>query len=322
MLADVPRDASGLVLQWDFDESRAVTTIVDASPAKNHGTLQQHPDWYNFPSREKALASTATHEVIVRVENGRGGVAEQSFSVDVVPPFVKQISGIVFLDADGNGVRDLPLDFNHIANADFSSGFSGWETDFFQRTPQSGWSWLGDSQVTVGLSSRVIPSTSDYFGHTNGSNQDFMLIVNGDNQDRVAWRQMVSLNAGQNYDFSLWALRTNSLEAAKIEVRWNGQALGSVFTLEDVSAGTWKQFRHSFTAPCAGVLGIVSLGSTLPRIRTIAHPRTSFAIDDLMLVPSTAQRVIVPGSANPYLAGMPNGSTAYGSTALKALRHR
>lgn len=316
MLADVPRDARGLVLQWNFNESRDVITIVDASPAKNHGTLQQHPDWYNFPSREKGLASTATHEVIVRVENGRGGVAEQSFSVDVVSPFLKQISGIVFLDADGNGVRDLPLDFNRIANADFSSGFAGWETDFFQRTPQSGWSWLGDSQVTVGLSSRVIPSTSDYFGHTNGSNQDLMLIVNGDNQDRVAWRQMVSLNAGQNYDFSFWALRTNSLEAAKIEVRWNGQALGSVFTLEDVSAGTWRQFRHSFTAPSAqGVLEIVSLGSTLPPNPSNQSAENSFAIDDLMLVPSTAQRVIVPGFANPYLAGMPNGSTAYGSTA-------
>ncbi|XZE22599.1 FG-GAP-like repeat-containing protein [Pirellulaceae bacterium SH449] len=316
MFADVPHDASGLVLQWNFNESRDVITVVDASPAKNHGTLKEHPDWYNFPSREKALALNATHEVIVRVENGRGGVAEQSFSVDIVPPFLKQISGIAFLDADGNGVRDLPLDFNRIANSDFSSGFAGWETDFFQRPPQSGSSWLGDSQVTVGLSSRVIPSTSDYFGHTNGSNQDFMLIINGDNQDRVAWRQMVSLNAGQNYDFSFWTLRPNNHEAAKIEVRWNGQALVSVFTLEDVSAGNWKQFRHSFTAPSAhGVLEIVSLGSTLPPNPNASSSENSFAIDDLLLVPSTAQRVIVPGFANPYLAGMPNGSTAYGSTA-------
>ncbi|MBX3423652.1 MAG: VCBS repeat-containing protein [Pirellulaceae bacterium] len=316
MLADVPSDATGLVLQWNFNESRDVTTILDSSPARNHGTLTGTPDWRNYPTRQKALASEATHEVIVRVEDGRGGVAEQSFHVDIVPPFLKQVSGIVFLDVNGDGVQDLPSDFNRIANPDFSSGPAGWETNFYQRTPQSGSGWLGDAQVTVGLSSRVIPTTSDYFGHTNGSNQDLMLIVNGDHQDRVAWRQLVTLIPGQDYDFSFWALRPNNHEAARMEVHWNGQPLGSAFTLEDISAGAWKQFRHSLHAATEqGILEIISVGSTLPPNPNNSSAENSFAIDDLMLVPSTAQRLIVPGYANPYLAGMANGSTAYGSTA-------
>lgn len=316
MLADVPRDAAGLVLQWDFLESRDASTIFDSSLSRNHGYLAGTPDWLNYPVRQSGLASQAMHQVIIRVEDGRGGVAEQAFQLDVVPPFQRHVSGIVFSDTDGDGVHDVPADWNRIANGDFSSGLAAWETDFYRRGNQPTTGWLGNTQVTVGSSTAAIPLSPGYSGHTNGSGQDLMLIVNGDSQDRVAWRQNVSLNPGQSYDFSFWAIRPNTYEAARLMVRWNGQPLGSIFTLEDVAAGSWKQFRHSFTpALDRGVLEIVSLGSTLTPNPGLSGTENSFAIDDLMLIPAEARRVLVPGTANPYLSGMPNGATAYGSTA-------
>lgn len=316
MLADVPRDAKGLVLQWDFLESRDASTIFDSSLSRNHGYLAGTPDWLNYPVRQSGLASQAMHQVIIRVEDGRGGVAEQAFQLDVVPPFQRHVSGIVFSDTDGDGVRDVPADWNRIANGDFSSGLAAWETDFYRRGNQPTTGWLGNTQVTVGSSTAAIPLSPGYSGHTNGSGQDLMLIVNGDSQDRVAWRQNVSLNPGQSYDFSFWAVRPNTYEAARLMVRWNGQPLGSIFTLEDIAAGTWKQFRHSFTPTLdRGILEIVSLGSTLTPNPGLSGTENSFAIDDLMLIPAEARRVLVPGTANPYLSGMPNGATAYGSTA-------
>ncbi len=315
MLADVPRNAAGLILQWNFNESRDARTIFDTSGARNHGTLTGTPDWLYFPSRQRALSSPTSQEIILRVEDGRGGVADQTFQLDVIAPFPKKISGIVYQDLDNDGMRDGPADANLIANPDFSSGFAGWETDFYPRVQQPTSSWLGNTQVTVGPDANAIPLSSG-FGHTNGSGQDFMLVANGDSQTRVVWRQSVAWTPGQNYDFSFWAIRPSIYEAANLQVRVNGQLLGPVFSLNDVGQGTWKQYRQSLTATGAqGVLEIVSVGSTLPPNSGLNTVENAFAIDDLMLIPSSPQRVIVPGTANPYLSGMPNGSTAYGSTA-------
>ena len=316
MLGRQPTQDSGLVLRWEFNESPDTLTVLDSSPFRNHGALLGTPDWRNFPQRLPTLGDASTEAVRVRVDDGRGGVAEQAFTLEVLAPILKSVSGVVYDDQNGNGIRDVPVDANRIANPDFSSNNAAWETDFVLRQPLSGWSWLGDSQATVASTSDVIPLSSPYIGHTNGNTGDRMLMINGDVRDRVAWRQSVAVVPGQQYAFGFWALRPSSYEAARLQVRVDGAPLGPVFTMNDVGLGAWKSFRELFVASGNhATMEIVSLGSLTPPAPGLSGAENALAIDDLSLVPADARQAIVSGTANPYLAGMPHGSTAFGSVA-------
>lgn len=316
MLANIPSDASGLVVDWKFNESRDVLTVLDASPSANHGTLMNVPDLKNWPTRIPTLASASSHRVVLRVEDGKGGVAEQSFHVSTGLPFSSFASGIVFDDLNGNGVRDVRPDENLIFNGDFSSGMAGHTTDFYYRDPQPSFGWLGNAQATIARGANVIPLSSGTIDHTYGGENDRMLVVNGDNSDRVAWRQIIPSTVGQSYEFSFWAFRPNSYEPAQARVLVNGQTIGSDMSLADVGNGGFKRFLASFAADSANTtIEIVSIGSSLPPNPGLSTVENSFAIDDIWLLPTSAKRVIISGKSNPYLAGMPNGSTAFGSAA-------
>ncbi len=316
MLASIPSDSPGLVLDLQYRESRDVSTLLDSSTAKNHGRLIGLPDLVNVPQRVSALSDVRSVPVTIRVEDGQGGVTEQTFEIRTNLPFETRVYGVVYDDTNGNGVWDRRPNESVLYNTDFRSGGFGFETDFSLRENSDTYGWLGNAQVTVSNSTKAIPLTSDYVAHTYGSPQDLMLVVNGDTQDRVAWRQTVVVEPGANYDFSFWAMRPNSYEAPSLQVRVNGQPLGAPWTLQDLGLNTWKQFRASLVAGSTElVIEIVSLGSVNPPNPGLSGAENGFAIDDLLLVPSAAPRAIVLGRANPYLAGMPNGSTAFGSSA-------
>jgi hypothetical protein len=222
----------------------------------------------------------------------------------------------VFDDVNGNGIWDRRLGENLAFNGDFSSGSMGYATDFIQRDNQSSSGWLGDSQSTVSRTTNVFPLTTGYTAHTNGSTTDLMLLANGDTQDRVAWRQSITTEVGESYDFSFWAIRANSYEAPRLEVRVNGQIFGTPLSLSDIAINQWKRFLGTIQADKSiTTIEIVLLGSTIAHNPGLNSAENVVGIDDILMIPSASRRLIVPGSANPYLAGMPSGSTAFGSTA-------
>ena len=315
-LADIPSNTPGLVVDLKFEESKDVITVLDASSSKNHGSLVGTPDIINFPSRLPALASQGTYPVTIRVEDGRGGVTEQSFTVSVKAPSISQATGTVFDDVNGNGLWDRRPDENLVFNGDFGSGAVGFTMDFIPRTNQSTFGWLGDAQSTLSNTTNVFANTSAYPAHTNGSTADLMLLANGDRQDRVAWRQAIPTVSGQSYEFSFWAIRANGHEAPRLAVRVNGQTLGTTLSLNDIGPDTWKRFVGTLQADSnTALIEIVLLGSTAVLNPGLSGAENVVGIDDLLLIPSSSRRVVVSGKANPYLAGMPNGTTAFGGTA-------
>ena len=314
-LADVPNTAPGLILKLAFNETPDATTIIDASPAGNNGSIINGPDFYRYPKRIPTLASRGTHNVRMRVEDGRGGVAEQSFTVTSQLPYTSPVNGVVFDDLDGDGVWDKRAGENLVLNGDFSAGNKAFETDFYFREQTAAFT-LGERQATVANVASVVPNTSTAQGHTYGGAQDLMLIVNGDATAAVAWRQTVSTQSGMTYAFSFWAMRPNSFEPPRLLVRLNGQQLGAVFSLSDTASGIYKQFTASFTATGdQTMIEIVSLGTLNPPQASNSTAENVVTIDDVLLLASDARRVMVSGKANPYLAGMPDGSTALGSSA-------
>ena len=318
-LADIPSNTPGLVLDLKFRESKVVSTILDASNSKNHGSLIGTPDFVNFPNRVPALASQGSYPVTIRVEDGKGGVSEQSFSISVKAPTTTQVTGTVFDDLNGNGLWDRRSGENLVFNGDFGSGAVGFTTDFVQRNNSSAYGWLGNAQSTVSNVTSPFPITSDYRAHTDGSASDLMLLANGDTQDRVAWRQSIPTVNGQSYAFSFWAIRANSYEAPRLAVRVNGQVLGTTLSLNEIGLNGWKQFIGTLQANSSTTLvEIVLLGSATAPNPGLGGAENVVGIDDILFLPSVSRRAIVSGKANPYLAGMPEGSTAFGGTAPQA----
>ena len=108
MRGDVSRTADGLVIDYHFGEGPDATSIVDSSLFGNHGNLVINGEFsrYNFPARVPSIAKIETAPFTIRVEDGKGGVATQSFAVKTLLPFARTIQGIIFDDANGNGIQD------------------------------------------------------------------------------------------------------------------------------------------------------------------------------------------------------------------------
>ena len=108
MVTDIPGDATGLILNYHFDEGPAATKTQDATSNSNHGFLEVKGEYsrYNFPVRFPAIAPSLNPNFTIRVDDGKGGSATQSFSVKTLPPLPKSIQGTVFDDVNGNGIKD------------------------------------------------------------------------------------------------------------------------------------------------------------------------------------------------------------------------
>ncbi|MFO1065379.1 MAG: putative Ig domain-containing protein [Pirellulales bacterium] len=314
-LAQVPSNTSGLVLDLGMNESADAVTLLDSSSAKNNGTLLGVPDFFRFPKRIPTLADSGSRSVRIRVEDGRGGFADQSFTVTSQLPYTTNVSGFVYDDLNPNGKWDHRLGENLVLNGDFSSRNQAFESEFLVRE-QSGGGWMTDGQATVSNSSSAVPLTGDNQGHTYGNASDLMLVANGGATDKVVWRQSIATQSGTNYSFSYWAMRPNNYDAARLQVRLNGQSFGTILNTADVGPATYLQFKSDFFATSdLSTFEIVLLGNLTAPNPGLLSAENAVAIDDVLLVESGARRAIVSGKANPYLAGMPNGSTALGSIA-------
>jgi RHS repeat-associated protein len=86
--------------------------------------------------------------------------------------------------------------------------------------------------------------------------------------------------------------------------------------LNDIGPDTWKRFFGTLQADSStALIEIVLLRGTAVPNPGLSGAENVVGIDDILLIPSSSRRVIVSAKANPYLAGMPNGTTAFGGTA-------
>ncbi len=108
MLQLIPSNSTGLVIDYHFAEGPDSLSFADTSPFGNIGMLFINGDFsrYNFPTRTPSVAAAVTVPFTIRVDDGKGGIATQSFSLKTLPPFAKSIQGTVYDDVNGNGLQD------------------------------------------------------------------------------------------------------------------------------------------------------------------------------------------------------------------------
>ncbi len=96
--SDDPR----LLIDYRFEDTET-RTVSDSSGNLNDGYLTGNP---LAPQRVPGLADAGPIPFAIAVEDGRGGYDQQSFVVNVLPELRGSISGTLFNDLNGNGLRD------------------------------------------------------------------------------------------------------------------------------------------------------------------------------------------------------------------------
>ncbi len=308
LFRDVPINSPGLMLDLRFNEGPDAITIEDSSPSDNSGSIITNNQRYDDPERVPFLATAGDYPVTLRVDDGKGGVTEQRFSVRVTSPFATTVSGTIFDDANGDRVRQRRAIDNLLVNGDFTSGAVGFTSELTAGTyTGTDYNSQRPGVFTVGNALAALPGSNFYLEHTSRTGS--ALLVTALRTDRVAWAQTVAVTAGQSYDFGFWAHRTGT-EPARFRVRVNGQQLGGAFDTATIENKWWSRFAATWTAGAAteARIEIIMLGA-------VGTGTVGSVLDDLTFQPANAPMAVVFGANELWLAGLAAGSKANGDTA-------
>ena len=186
---------------------------------------------------------------------------------------------------------------NLLANPDFSTGNSGFTSDYTFVTPPG--PDPGAGSYTVGTDNKAYNANflASYGDHTTGTGK--YMIVNAATAAITVWQQTVTgLTTNKPYQFSFWLLNTFPTSKARIRVSANGVDVGSVFTNPN-DGGNW-QLNTITVNPGASTQLILRL-----RDENLDGNGNDFGLDDMALTAPVA---------NPQLAAN-NVTTASISTA-------
>ena len=208
-------------------------------------------------------------EVTVEVNDGRGGVDTQSFTIDVHNAAPGEIRGTKFNDLDGDGHQDGN---NFIRNNDFESGSVDFLSDLTQSTN------LQPAGVfIIGRNPSTYHSSWASFGdHTTVSG--LMMIINGAvSSNHVVWAQSIEVQPNSEYRFGLWAASSFSSNPARIQFFVNGEMIGTDLQLTS-TVGQW-QFLSATWQSSSETTATVSIHNFVP-----AFGGNDFVIDDISFV--------------------------------------
>ncbi|MGL6073356.1 MAG: FG-GAP-like repeat-containing protein [Fimbriiglobus sp.] len=310
MFRDVPTTAPGLTLDLRFKEGPDARTVEDASHHDHSGILQTSRPRHDDPERIPSLAIPGDYPVTLRVDDGLGGISEQSFVVRVVSPFHRILSGTVFDDSDGDGVRDRrPVD-NLLVNGDFTRGPIGFTSELAPGTYATPTNSQRPGVYTIGNALSSLPGSNFQQEHTNRLGS--AMLVTATSADRVAWAQTVPVTPGQSYIFSFWAHRTG-LEPARFRLRINGQAIGGIYDTATAVNNFWTRFGETWNAGLASEAKIEIV--LLPAVGT---GTVGSALDDLSFQPVIAPLTPIRGKDELWLAGMATGTAGSDSAPVAA----
>jgi hypothetical protein len=157
---------------------------------------------------------------------------------------------------------------NLIVNPDFSSGNTGFLTDYTfspgDLVPIQTYDIVTDPSLSH-------PEATSIGDHTSGTGN--MMAVNGSNSSvPVVWSQSVSVLAGTSYDFSLWVASWFPTNTAELLVSINSVPIAPDFSAP--SAAVWVQFSAIWnsgasTTAEAGLLADTELKGRFPYHRQV-----------------------------------------------------
>lgn len=161
------------------------------------------------------------------------------------------------------------LGTNLIVNGDFSSGNTGFSSDYNSVNPNTVQNqyWVGNNPASWNS------ALSSCVDHTTGTGQ--MMMVNGSSTiNTKIWSQVITVTPNTNYAFSTWVQSLNSLNPARLKFSING----NYFNVNISATSTTCEWRKFFTTWNSGnnTTAIISLvnNNTTPN-------GNDFAIDDI-----------------------------------------
>ncbi len=159
---------------------------------------------------------------------------------------------------------------NLIINGDFSSGNTGFSSDYTFTNPTN----TGEAQYNV------IPNPSAYNGgfsacgdHTTGSGN--MMVINGSNVlGASVWCQTVAVTPNTDYLFSAWLASVFPVNPAMLQFTINGIAIGSSLNASATTC-VWEEFFSTWNsgASTSAVICITNLNLNVMG--------NDFALDDI-----------------------------------------
>jgi gliding motility-associated-like protein len=161
---------------------------------------------------------------------------------------------------------------NVIANGDFSSGNSGFSSDYILTNPN-----VSEGQYFVGTSPQAWNSSmGSCHDHTSGAGN--MMMVNGSPQPNVkVWCETVAVTPNTNYEFSAWVQSIYPDNPAQIQFSINGIQLGSVFSAATIC--NWSSYNSSWNS------GTNIIATVCIENKNTISQGNDFALDDIVLAP-------------------------------------
>jgi gliding motility-associated-like protein len=175
-------------------------------------------------------------------------------------------------------VQASTLGTNIVSNGDFSSGNSGFGTDY---TVGMGGTWGAISNPGTYLvttnANLAHNNFSNCVDHTSGTGN--MMVINGaDIPNQNVWCQTVAITANTDYEFSTWIQNYDLPNPAQLSFFINGVQIGATFS--PTTAGcTWQNFFEIWNSGAATSAQICIVNQSL------AGGGNDFALDDISFSP-------------------------------------
>ncbi len=211
---------------------------------------------------------------------------------------------------------------NLLSNGDFEAGKTGFRSQYL--SPAGDLSPQETYDVTDNPKSRwhLFPEMGD---HTTGTGM--MLVVNGSTRSdlTVAWGQDVDVVPGNDYTLKFWAANLYASAPSILIIRINGTQAGQNIQIKQPVA-EWNEYSVTWSSGAATTASIeLSFASAgfggndtgFDDFSFIGSPPAPCA--DPTAVSNNPSElhttVTVPGNANPFLAGQPDGARAKSDSA-------
>lgn len=164
--------------------------------------------------------------------------------------------------------------FNFVANGNFSSGNTGFTSNYLLGT---GGPWglvSNEGTYAVTTNPSIVHTNFASFGdHTTGTGQ--MMVVNGSSTPNTSvWCQTITVIPNSDYDFSAWSASCVASAPAILQFSINGVNLGTPYNLPSIT-GVWGQFHATWFSG-------TSTTATICIVNQNTQPSgNDFAIDDI-----------------------------------------
>lgn len=249
-----------LVVQYENGCKDSVSKSVAVSMS-HHPTLIDQSDT-TICLGDSVLLSSTSPAAAYCWKDGISGSSMRKSSIKVIPA----VSTTYTLNAQSLGT-------NLIVNGDFSSGSTGFSSDYtYSSTGYNAGVYYVGSDIKA-WHSGMTPCSD----HTSGGGN--MLLVNGAEQQNVkVWSQTVAVMPNTNYAFTAWLQTITTTNLAEIQFSINGQLLDNIITANMTSC-VWNQFSTAWNsgANTTATISIVNMNT--------GYSGNDFALDDLFFAP-------------------------------------